>query len=149
MWQYVNASPPPDFVVWVRGIRTGWARAIGCGVSLPHFLCFSYIRYPPLKDHVRIVGPASVLRVIFATCGARYQIYRDSSTSRMVLRLASVPVSRPLAESGHRVNCLPTWSVCVSHDEVQPAEHGSNARTRMQTEGAVFVGGCEADGGSA
>ena len=39
--------PTPDFVVWVRGIRTGWARAIGCGVSLPHFLCFSSIRYPP------------------------------------------------------------------------------------------------------
>ena len=106
---------------------------------MPHFLCFSSIRYPPLKDHVRIVGPASVLRVIFATCGARYQIYRDSSTSRMVLRLASVPVSRPLAQSGHRVNCLPTWSVCVSHDEVQPAEHGSNARTRMHTPCHCFL----------
>ena len=99
----------------------------------------------------------------------------------MVLWFASVPVSRPLAQSGHRVNCLPTWSVCVSHDEVQPAEHGSNARTRMLTivfytrtpphtntavrsvpvsacrlpvvtkltEGAVFVGSCEADGGAA
>ena len=181
MWQHVNASPPPDFVVWVRGIRTGWARAIGCGVSLPHFLCFSSIRYPPLKDHVRIVGPASVLRVIFATCGARYQIYRDSSTSRMGMRLASVPVSRPLAQSGHRLNCLPTWSVlCVTHvmssnppsmaatfaHACRPlfSTHAPPTDTAVRsvpvsacrllvvtklTEGAVFVGGCEADGGSA
>jgi hypothetical protein len=97
-----NASPPPDFVVWVRGVWAGcgsWYRM--WGVMAPFSFFPTYV--PPRKHYTRIVGPCVGL--------ASHQIYRDSSTSRMVLQFASVDVSRHVAQTGHRVNCLPTWSV--------------------------------------
>ena len=100
--------PTPNFVVWIHGIRTGcgsWHLMWGVIAPFPFFP--TYVA-PPKR-------PSPYSRPLRRPCEsslrARYQIYRDSSTSRMVLQFASVHVSRPLAQSGHRVNCLPTWSV--------------------------------------
>ena len=52
----LNACPPPDFVVWVRGKWPDVAHGIGCGGSLPPF-SFFLPTLPPRKYHARIVGP--------------------------------------------------------------------------------------------
>ena len=147
VWLYVNASPPPDFVVSVRGIRTR---------------CGSWHR----MWSVIAPAPASVLRVIFATCGARYQSYRDCLTTPRpvgppcelpanLVRVAGPMMSSnpPSMEATLAHACRPLFYTHVPPTNTAVRSVPVSACRLLVftklTEGAVFVGGCEADGSSA
>ena len=90
----LNASLPPDFVVWVRGVRPGCGSCHRMWGSLPPFHFFLHT-LPPRKDHVRIIGPCVGLASHLCLSGARYHI-NVRSPSQCLMNLVRSDNGSPL-----------------------------------------------------